>query len=168
MDHKFILNTFKMYLDVNKEPLNQHTKELLDMVDLGLNPIASEYNLKKEYSIIILGLSFKKNCSDTRNSKIFEVIKSLQKKNINIDYYDDMLVDEEIKKLNKSIKKVISLANLKKKYNVVIMNSSHDNFKKISNKIFNKITYKNSIFFDLSNFFSNEQKKKINRKFLFI
>ena len=39
---------------------------------------------------------------------------------------------------------------------------------KISNKIFNKITYKNSIFFDLSNFFSNEQKKKINRKFLFI
>ena len=33
-DHKFILNTFKMYFDVNKEPLNQHTKELLDMVDL--------------------------------------------------------------------------------------------------------------------------------------
>ena len=123
---------------------------------------------KKGYSILILGLSFKKNCSDTRNSKIFEVIKSLQKKNINIDYYDDMLVDEEIKKLNKSIKKVISLANLKKKYNVVIMNSSHDNFKKISNKIFNKITYKNSMFFDLGNFFSNEQKKKINRKFLFI
>ena len=47
-DHKFILNTFKMYFDVNKEPLNQHTKELLDMVDLGINPIASEYNLKKQ------------------------------------------------------------------------------------------------------------------------
>ena len=53
-DHKFILNTFKMYFDVNKEPLNQHTKELLDMVDLGLNPIASEYNLKKQYSIEVM------------------------------------------------------------------------------------------------------------------
>jgi len=48
------------------------------------------------------------------------------------------------------------------------MNAPHDNFKKISSKIFNKITYKNSIFFDLSNFFSNDKKKKINRKFLFI
>ena len=48
------------------------------------------------------------------------------------------------------------------------MNSCHDHFKKISNKIFNKITYQNSVFFDLGNFFSNEQKNKINRKFLFI
>ncbi len=146
--------------EINDKMPSVMTQEILD----NLRKIPK----KNDYSILILGLSFKKNCSDTRNSKIFEVIKSLQKKNINIDYYDDMLVDEEIKKLNKSIKKVISLANLKKKYNVVIMNSSHDNFKKISNKIFNKITYKNSMFFDLSNFFSNEQKKKINRKFLFI
>ena len=48
--HQFILNTFKMYFDVNKEPLNQHITELLDMVDLGINPIASEYNLNKQYS----------------------------------------------------------------------------------------------------------------------
>jgi len=92
----------------------------------------------------------------------------LKKKKINIEYYDDMLIDGEVKKLNKSIKKVISLAKLKKKYNVIIMNSCHDHFKKISNKIFNKITYQNSVFFDLGNFFSNEQKNKINRKFLFI
>ena len=51
-DHKFILNTFKMYFDVTKEPLNQHTKELLDMVDLGLNPIASEYNLKNSFCLL--------------------------------------------------------------------------------------------------------------------
>ena len=131
------------------------------------------FNLRKipkkiEHNVLIFGLSFKKNCSDTRNSKIFEVIKSLQKKKINIEYYDDILPNEEIKKLNKSIKEVISLANLQKKYNVIIMNAPHDNFKKISKKIFNKITYKNSIFFDLSNFFSNDKKKKINRKFLFI
>ena len=49
-DHKFILNTFKMYFDVTKEPLNQHITELLDMVDLGINPVGSEYNLKKQYS----------------------------------------------------------------------------------------------------------------------
>ena len=91
-----------------------------------------------------------------------------KKKNINIDYYDDILVDEEIKKLNKSIKRVISLASLKKKYNVIIMNSSHDHVKKINNKIFTKITYKNSVIYDLGNFFSLEQKKIIKRKFLLI
>ena len=123
---------------------------------------------KDEYSVLVFGLAFKKNCTNTRNSKIFEVIKSLQKKNINIDYYDDILVDEEIKKLNKSIKRVISLASLKKKYNVIIMNSSHDHFKKINNKIFTKITYKNSFIYDLGNFFSAEQKKIIKRKFLLI
>ena len=123
---------------------------------------------KNENSVLIFGLSFKKNCSDTRNSKIFEVIKFLQKKKINIEYYDDMLIDGEVRKLNKSLKKIISLAKLKKKYNVIIMNSCHDHFKKISNKIFNKITYQNSVFFDLGNFFSNEQKNKINRKFVLI
>ena len=51
---------------------------------------------KKEYSILILGLSI------VQIQEIVRFSKSL-KKNINIDYYDDMLVDEV--KLNKSIKK---------------------------------------------------------------
>ena len=60
------------------------------------------------------------------------------------------------------------MASLKKKYNVIIMNSSHDHFKKINNKIFTKINFKNSLIYDLGNFFSAEQKKIIKRKFLLI
>ena len=59
---------------------------------------------KDEYSVLVFGLAFKKNCTDTRNSKIFEVIK-FYKKNINIDYYDDILVDEELKSLINQLKK---------------------------------------------------------------
>ena len=58
--------------EINDKMPSLMTKEILD----NLRKIPQ----KKEYSILILGYSFKENCSDTRNSKIFEVIKSLQKK----------------------------------------------------------------------------------------
>ena len=38
-----------------------------------------KYTSKKK-KILVLGLTFKENCSDIRNSKIFTVVKMLKKK----------------------------------------------------------------------------------------
>ena len=126
-------------------------------------------NLKitDKIKILIFGLTFKKNCADIRNSKIFEVIYKLDKKTFEVDYHDNFLIEEELDhKLKKRINRVNSTDKIKKKYNFIIMNSCHDYFEKISDQLFKKITYRDSIIFDLGNFFDVNQKKKINRNFM--
>lgn len=47
---------------------------------------------KEKIDILILGLTFKENCSDIRNSKVFDLIYSLQKnKKYNVNVYDPMI-----------------------------------------------------------------------------
>ena len=50
--------------------------------------VLKKIDLKKKIkkSILILGLTFKEDCSDLRDSKVFNIIDSLKKKNCKIDY----------------------------------------------------------------------------------
>jgi len=39
-------------------------------------------------NILILGFTFKENCPDVRNTKVFDIVESLQEYNLNITVYD--------------------------------------------------------------------------------
>lgn len=38
--------------------------------------------------VLILGLSFKENCPDVRNTKVIDIVRELQEYNVNVDIYD--------------------------------------------------------------------------------
>ena len=38
--------------------------------------------------VLILGLSFKENCPDVRNTKVIDIVHELQEYNIDVDVYD--------------------------------------------------------------------------------
>ena len=42
--------------------------------------------------VLILGITFKENCPDTRNSKILDFISTLKKYNLNVLVYDPYLI----------------------------------------------------------------------------
>jgi UDP-N-acetyl-D-glucosamine/UDP-N-acetyl-D-galactosamine dehydrogenase len=46
--------------------------------------------------VLVLGLSFKENCTDVRNSKAFDIIKSLQEYNIKVQAYDPWVDAQEV------------------------------------------------------------------------
>ena len=47
------------------------------------------FKVKKDIKkILIMGITFKENCKDTRNSKVFDIVNILQKKNCKINLYD--------------------------------------------------------------------------------
>ena len=46
-------------------------------------------------SILILGLTFKENCPDLRNTKVVDLINGFQKYNCNVDIYDPWVNNEE-------------------------------------------------------------------------
>ena len=53
--------------------------------------ILSMFVKKKKLNINIMGLTFKENCADIRNSKVLDIIKLLINKGHNINLYDPYL-----------------------------------------------------------------------------
>ena len=92
-----------------------------------------ELILKKNLNLIkckalILGITFKENCSDTRNSRIFNLYKELKKLEIKVDIYDPHAIQKEVLK-NFKIK---LLDNINSKYDIIILAVAHKKFLKMN------------------------------------
>ena len=46
--------------------------------------LSKDNNLSKS-KVLIMGCTFKENCSDIRNSKVFDLLRRLEEFNINVD-----------------------------------------------------------------------------------
>jgi UDP-N-acetyl-D-galactosamine dehydrogenase len=111
--------------------------------------------------ILILGISFKKNCTDIRNSKILEIVDFFKLKKSHIQLYDP-LIDKKI--LLKNNLRTYSWQNLKNNSDIMIIFSYHDQFKKISIRNIKKKVNKQGIIFDLMSELSDNKIKKIKRR----
>ena len=101
----------------------------------------------KRSKILILGLTFKENVSDTRNSKVIDLIKYIKSKVAEVHVYDPY-----VKKNKFNINfKLISSLNSGNVYDGLIFAVAHDHFFKISRKQISKICKLNSAIFDLKN-----------------
>ena len=100
-----------------------------------------EYALKK-CKILILGITFKENCSDIRNSRVINLYNHFKKLNNNIDVYDPYADKNEVYQFSsiKLIDKII------KKYEVVILAVAHDQFLEIDYK---NILNENYVLYDV-------------------
>ena len=103
--------------------------------------------------ILIMGLTFKENCADIRNSGIKNVIKQLKKLECNIDLYDPWANNLEIKK-EYDLKPLSKLNN--KKYDGVIIAVAHELFKSMGIKKIIGLCKKNHVIFDLKCLFDKE------------
>ena len=101
-------------------------------------------------SLLILGLTFKENCNDYRNSLIFDIIKIINRKKIKYEIFDPFLMDQidQLKKKGLTIKNKLP----KKKFDSVLVAVGHDYFKKMGLKKITKFS-KYKIVFDLKNIF---------------
>lgn len=105
---------------------------------------------KKKIKILIMGITFKENCPDIRNSKVFELINLLEKKFIKIDCYDPWV---KAGANNKNYNKINFLK--KNYYDVVIIAVKHDYFAKLGIKNIRSLCKKKSgIIYDLKYLFS--------------
>ncbi len=104
--------------------------------------------------ILIMGLTFKENCADTRNSGIKSVIESLKKYKCDLDLYDPWVNKEDIKKIY-SINPKTKLS--KNTYDSIMIAVSHDKFKTMGiNKIYN-LCKKKHIIYDLKYLFTSNK-----------
>jgi UDP-N-acetyl-D-galactosamine dehydrogenase len=99
-----------------------------------------------------MGLTFKENCADIRNSGVLSVFKELKKYNCNIDLYDNWADRKEIKSMYSTFPK---LKLKKNNYDGIILAVAHDEFKKMGIKTIFNLCKKNYIIYDLKYLFSS-------------
>lgn len=78
---------------------------------------------KKEAKALILGITFKENFNDIRNSKVPDIYKALKKKGLKVDIYDPIADPELVKK-----EYGISLIKTPLKYEAIIFAVAHQVF----------------------------------------
>lgn len=103
-------------------------------------------------SVLFLGVTFKENCPDFRNTKVVDVIKGLENESIQVDLYDPW-VDVELFEMEYNLK-VFSEKPMNK-YDAIVLAVSHNVFKEFDLKKFYKD--ENTIVYDIKSFYDKEQ-----------
>ena len=85
----------------------------------------------KGSNALVLGITFKENCPDIRNSRVIDIIEELQSYHVNVDVYDPWASAEEVRhEYNLDLKS--SMGNLQSNYDAIILAVSHNEFLELS------------------------------------
>jgi UDP-N-acetyl-D-galactosamine dehydrogenase len=96
-------------------------------------------------NILVLGITFKENCPDIRNSKVVEIIAELKNFGANVDVYDPQADQEEVK--HEYGLSLVSKPD--KKYQAVVLAVSHSEFKSLD---WNRFKENNTVIYDVKGF----------------
>ena len=116
-------------------------------------------NLKKIKKILFLGISYKANCNDIRNSKSLVILDQLISKKFSVDVYDPYFRNFKYN-FNKRYN-ILSKFPFKRKYDSIIISVDHNEFKKIKISKIKKMCKKEKSIFDIKNIFPKENFFKI-------
>lgn len=104
-------------------------------------------------NILVLGLTFKENCPDIRNTKVIDVIKELDNFHANIDIYDPWASNDEVEK-----EYGISLCQTlnQNHYDAVLACVGHDQIKAMSVKELKSLCKDNHVIYDVKHIFPKD------------
>ena len=101
-------------------------------------------------NILIMGLTFKENCPDLRNSRVVDLVEEFKNFNCNVDVYDPWIDKKQayheynIQAIDKPIKA---------KYDAIIIAVAHDEFKLLTEKQIRSYGKSNHILYDIKYLF---------------
>lgn len=144
------------YLTHKAESLGYHPEVILagrrinDNMGVFIANKVVKLMLKKGHNlpdakILILGITFKENCPDIRNSRVIDIIQELQDYNTTVDVYDPWASEQEVKhEYNITLTKQV-----KTKYDAVILAVKHDKFVDFDIK---SLLKPNTVVYDIKSF----------------
>ena len=104
--------------------------------------------------ILIMGLSFKENCPDIRNTKIVDMVKALKEYDLDLDIYDPWVDDTEVQH-------EYGLAPIKElhkgQYDAIVLAGAHDQFKSMTIDQFKQLGKEKHVLYDLKYVLDKEQ-----------
>lgn len=104
--------------------------------------------------ILVMGLSFKENCPDIRNTKIVDMVKALKEYELDLDIYDPWVDAEEVKN-------EYGLAPIHSpqfnQYDAIILAVAHDQFTQMCAQDFHALGKEQYVLFDLKYVLDKEE-----------
>jgi len=161
-DTKAIISTadkFKTNLSVIKSVIKSNEIRS-DILQKRVNLILK--NKIKNKKISFLGVTFKANTDDMRDSSSLKLIPYLSRRGAQIKYYDPTGFKKEFSKL-KNVEFSQSIQDSIKGSDLIIIHTEWNDFKSINFRKFSK--NKNLIIYDMRNIFSPDKIKKMGFKY---
>ena len=95
-----------------------------------------------------MGLTFKENCPDLRNSRVVDVIRELIKYHCNIEVYDPWVNKDE----SKDEYGIVPVSNPEQgKYDAILLAVSHNQFKEMGVDKIRSLGKENHVVYDVKN-----------------
>ena len=159
------------YLTYKAEQIGYHSQIILAgrKINDDMGKYVAENTLKqlikasrqiKGCKVLVMGITFKENCPDIRNSKVIDIIKELKEYGIEIKVIDHLAEESEVQR-----EYGIKLSKLEDVTNVdaIIFAVPHERFKNISLKDLKKIYKDNKlVLIDIKGMFSKKEAEDLN------
>jgi UDP-N-acetyl-D-galactosamine dehydrogenase len=97
-------------------------------------------------SVLVMGLTFKENCPDIRNTKVVDVINELKDYGISIDCYDPWVDSAQVESTFGFVPVSYPISG---KYDGIVLAVSHDEFKTIGVQTLKTFTKSDHVIYDL-------------------
>ena len=107
----------------------------------------------KDANILILGLTFKEDCPDTRNSKVFDIIDELNDYGCNVDTFDPWIDKKDIEQKNFMF--ITNPFETDKKYDAIIVAVGHKEFKGLNRSNYEDISQNELVIIDIKGIVEN-------------
>lgn len=104
--------------------------------------------------VLILGLSFKENCPDVRNTKVIDIVNELQEYNIEVDVYDPWVNTAEAQREYNITPVIEPVAN---DYDGIILAVAHQEFVQMGIDNIRALGKDDHVLYDLKYVFAREQ-----------
>jgi UDP-N-acetyl-D-glucosamine/UDP-N-acetyl-D-galactosamine dehydrogenase len=144
LTHKALEVGYKPEIILAGRRLNDNMSSFV--VDKVLSLMGTKEIIIKGANILIMGLTFKENCPDLRNTKVIDVISSFEKRNCNVDLYDTW-VDKDQALKEYGIKPIEQPS--KNKYDAIVLAVAHDNFLNLTIEQIRSFGKDNHVIYDL-------------------
>ncbi len=103
--------------------------------------------------VLVMGITFKENVSDIRNSKVVDIVKELKTFGVQVDVADPFADNDEVKH-----EYGFELSKIKNNYHAVIVAVSHTQYKKLTEKYFTSLLVKNGVLLDIKGIYRSKIK----------
>jgi UDP-N-acetyl-D-galactosamine dehydrogenase len=122
------------------------------IADKTINEILNVGKVIKDSNILILGLTFKEDCPDIRNTRVIDIIKIFKDSGANIDVYDPWI---DLNHSHPSYTIISDPLKSKKKYDAVVVAVSHKEFKKYTPDDYSSLLSDKKVIIDIKNIVKN-------------
>ena len=109
----------------------------------------------KGAEILVLGITFKENCPDVRNTKVVDVISAFKEYNTKVTIFDPWANPKEVEEEYGLLStKIVP----KKRFDAIVLTVAHNEFKMLSFELLKK---ENAIVYDVKNILSEGQRDMV-------